>query len=64
MLIFGREEISDFATASRREWLLTDGLGAWASGTVWTWLIGPFVDARIGAEAWLRQQATNKHRKG
>lgn len=34
MLIFGREVTSDFATASRREWLLTDGLGGWASGTV------------------------------
>ncbi len=31
---FGRELTSDFTSASRREWLVTNGLGGWASGTV------------------------------
>ncbi len=31
---FGREITGDFDAASRREWLVTNGLGGWASGTV------------------------------
>src|SRR5947207_5131178 len=31
---FGRESTSDFTSATRREWLVTNGLGGWASGTV------------------------------
>ncbi|MBF8284309.1 MAG: glycogen debranching protein, partial [Anaerolineales bacterium] len=34
MVHFGREITGDFASASRREWLVTNGLGGWASGTV------------------------------
>src|SRR5258706_15766185 len=34
MVAFGREITGDFAAASRREWLVTNGLGGWASGTV------------------------------
>src|SRR5258706_13717408 len=34
MVVFGREITGDFAAASRREWLVTNGLGGWASGTV------------------------------
>jgi predicted glycogen debranching enzyme len=34
MISFGREITGDFSLAARREWLLTDGLGGWASGTV------------------------------
>ena len=34
MLMLGREITGDFTQASRREWLLTDGLGGWASGTI------------------------------
>ncbi len=34
MVAFGREITGDFASASRREWLVTNGLGGWASGTV------------------------------
>src|ERR1700694_1219482 len=31
---FGREVCGDFAVAEQREWLLTSGLGGYASGTV------------------------------
>jgi len=31
---FGLNLTSDFSSASRREWLVTNGLGGWASGTV------------------------------
>jgi len=34
MLPFGREITGDFDAACRREWLVTNGLGSWASGTV------------------------------
>lgn len=34
MIHFGREITGDFASASRREWLVTNGLGGWASGAV------------------------------
>jgi predicted glycogen debranching enzyme len=34
MLPFGREVSGSFELASRREWLVTNGLGGWASGTV------------------------------
>jgi predicted glycogen debranching enzyme len=34
MLRFGREITGDFGLASRREWLVTNGLGSWSSGTV------------------------------
>jgi predicted glycogen debranching enzyme len=34
MFPFGREITGDFSLASRREWLVTNGLGGWASGTV------------------------------
>lgn len=34
MIAFGRDLTSNFDVASRREWLMTDGLGGWASGTV------------------------------
>jgi predicted glycogen debranching enzyme len=34
MLPIGREITGDFGAASRREWLVTNGLGGWASGTV------------------------------
>jgi predicted glycogen debranching enzyme len=34
MMHFGREITGDFDSASRREWLVTNGLGGWASGTV------------------------------
>jgi predicted glycogen debranching enzyme len=34
MLPFGRENTGDFDAACRREWLVTNGLGGWASGTV------------------------------
>src|SRR5512135_1932531 len=34
MVAFGREIAGDFDQASRREWLVTNGLGGWASGTV------------------------------
>lgn len=34
MIVFGRDLTADFAAACRREWLVTDGLGGWASGTV------------------------------
>lgn len=34
MISFGREITADFSLAARREWLVTDGLGGWASGTV------------------------------
>src|SRR5215510_5767555 len=34
MVAFGREITGDFASASRREWLVTNGLGGYASGTV------------------------------
>src|SRR5713226_66080 len=34
MLSFGREITGDFGLASRREWLVTNGLGGWGSGTV------------------------------
>src|SRR5258708_36353460 len=34
MLPFGREITGDFGLASRREWLVTNGLGGWGSGTV------------------------------
>jgi predicted glycogen debranching enzyme len=34
MIHFGREITGDFDSASRREWLVTNGLGGWASGTV------------------------------
>jgi predicted glycogen debranching enzyme len=33
-VVFGLELTSDFLSASRREWLVTNGLGGWASGTV------------------------------
>ncbi|MCI0354581.1 MAG: glycogen debranching enzyme N-terminal domain-containing protein [Acidobacteria bacterium] len=31
---FGREVTGSFDSAARREWLVTNGLGGWASGTV------------------------------
>ncbi len=34
MVHFGREIAGDFDSASRREWLVTNGLGGWAGGTV------------------------------
>src|SRR5688572_30925522 len=34
MIHFGREVTGEFAAASRSEWLVTNGLGGWASGTV------------------------------
>ncbi len=34
MISFGREITGDFDSAARREWLVTNGLGGWASGTV------------------------------
>ncbi len=34
MIAFGREITGDFGLACRREWLVTNGLGGWASGTV------------------------------
>ncbi|MEP7356467.1 MAG: glycogen debranching enzyme N-terminal domain-containing protein, partial [Anaerolineales bacterium] len=34
MTHFGREITSHFSSAARREWLVTNGLGGWASGTV------------------------------
>src|SRR5437868_9643895 len=34
MFPLGREITGDFDMASRREWLVTNGLGGWASGTV------------------------------
>jgi predicted glycogen debranching enzyme len=34
MVSFGRDITSDFSRATRREWLVTDGVGGWASGTV------------------------------
>jgi predicted glycogen debranching enzyme len=34
MVAFGREITGDFDLACRREWLVTNGLGGWASGTV------------------------------
>src|SRR3989338_4353677 len=34
MIEFGREITGDFDLASRREWLVTNGRGGWASGTV------------------------------
>ena len=34
MVHFGREITGNFDLASRREWLVTNGLGGWASGTV------------------------------
>lgn len=34
MLIFGRELCGDLATAANREWLVTNGIGGYASGTV------------------------------
>ena len=34
MIHFGREITGEFAPASRREWLVTNGLGGWAAGTV------------------------------
>ncbi|MGD1993896.1 MAG: glycogen debranching enzyme N-terminal domain-containing protein, partial [Anaerolineae bacterium] len=34
MLDFGREICSDLTTAERREWLVTNGIGGYASGTV------------------------------
>src|SRR5713226_9782544 len=34
MIQFGREVTGDFDTATSREWLITNGLGGWASGTV------------------------------
>ena len=34
MLDFGREVLGDLATAERREWLVTNGLGGYASGTL------------------------------
>lgn len=34
MIQFGREITGNFELAARREWLVTNGLGGWASGTV------------------------------
>jgi predicted glycogen debranching enzyme len=34
MVILGRALTGDFDSAARREWLVTNGLGGWASGTV------------------------------
>src|SRR5262249_5548347 len=34
MVAFGREITGDFASATRREWLVTNALAGWASGTV------------------------------
>ena len=34
MIVLGRDLTGDFASASRREWWVTNGLGGWASGTV------------------------------
>jgi len=34
MIHFGREVTGSFDSAARREWLVTNGLGGWASGTV------------------------------
>ena len=34
MLDFGRETTGDLAAAERREWLCTNGIGGFASGTV------------------------------
>lgn len=34
MVSFGREITGDFDNAASREWLVTNGLGGWASGTV------------------------------
>jgi predicted glycogen debranching enzyme len=34
MIDFGREACSDLVTAERREWLVTNGIGGYASGTV------------------------------
>lgn len=34
MVIFGRELCGDLATAGTREWLVTNGIGGYASGTV------------------------------
>lgn len=34
MISFGREITDDFDSAAQREWLVTNGLGGWASGTV------------------------------
>jgi predicted glycogen debranching enzyme len=34
MIDFGRDICSDFANAERREWLVTNGIGGFASGTV------------------------------
>ncbi|MGH2524891.1 MAG: glycogen debranching enzyme N-terminal domain-containing protein, partial [Anaerolineales bacterium] len=34
MIHFGREITGEFDSAARREWLVTNGLGGWASGTV------------------------------
>ena len=33
-ITFGREICGDLAAAERREWLVTNGLGGYASGTV------------------------------
>ncbi|MEM8716273.1 MAG: glycogen debranching enzyme N-terminal domain-containing protein, partial [Cyanobacteria bacterium P01_G01_bin.4] len=34
MLTFGRETCGDLAIAEQREWLVTNGIGGFASGTV------------------------------
>ncbi len=34
MIDFGRDVCGDLASTSRREWLVTNGMGGYASGTV------------------------------
>ena len=47
MLDYGRDLCNTLSIATDREWLVTNGLGGYAMGTVWGWLIGPFVSAHL-----------------
>ncbi len=52
MLGFGREVCGDLSVAEQREWLVTNGLGGYASGTV----AGTTPADPDGEAAWVRRQ--------
>ena len=49
LISFGREICSDFLAASRREWLVTNGIGGYAAGTVSTALTRAYHGLLIAA---------------
>ena len=46
MVTLGREICGLLPTVEQREWLVTNGIGAYHQGTVWGWLSGPGLERR------------------